>query len=186
MRRGNCCQNNNSLTASFERGTQQLIDNSVHIKAYICRVYNWHTGPHANLIEITVPTKLASDRAWTRLPLAMRRASVDNWSVSHLSVGTLKYPSPRLTSIPRCFLSSIGIKPLLGKIYLETCFEADSFDSYSHQLTRSHASLWEEEVVEVYGKTLIPHLLQNITISIITLEKTQGVVESSNGRHVST
>ncbi len=59
---------------------------------------------------------------------------------------------------------------VVGEVYLETCFEADSFDSYSHQPTRSHASLLEEEVVEVYGRTLIPYLLQNITISLITLE----------------
>jgi hypothetical protein len=78
LRRGSCCQNNNSLTASSERETQQLSDHTVFNKAYRCRVYSWHTGPHANLIEITVPTKLASFRARTRPPLAISKASVEN------------------------------------------------------------------------------------------------------------
>jgi hypothetical protein len=33
MRRGNCCQNNNSLVASFERKTQQNSDHTMPIKA---------------------------------------------------------------------------------------------------------------------------------------------------------
>ena len=78
LRRGSYCQNNYSLTPSSEREAQQLSDHTVFNKSYRCLVYSWHTGPHAKLIEITVPTKLASVRARTRPPFAMSRASVEN------------------------------------------------------------------------------------------------------------
>jgi hypothetical protein len=128
----------------------------VPIKAYMCRVYNWHTGPRANLNKITVPTKFASSRASTRLPLVTTRASVYIWSASYLSVGTLKYPTPRSTSRPRCFLSSIGIKPLLrNEVYLGTCFEAVSFESYSTSQYARTPLFWKKRSSR-YGRTLIP------------------------------
>ena len=155
----------------------------VHVCATVTYLNKWHTGPHANLIEITVPTKLANDRAWTRLPLAMRWASVENWSASHLSVGTLRYPAPRSTSKPRCFLYPIGNKPLLWRLI----WRPDLKQSLSILIPinrHARTPLFGKKRSSRYGRTLIPYLLRNITFSLITLEKTQGDVECPNGRHV--
>ena len=112
-------------------------------------VYKCVIGPQANFIEMTVPTKLASFRAWTLTPLEEKNDSTNTLRASHLRMETLNKPSARLKMKPKWIRSCNGIPSLFSQLMVRLCKTHILLDYMSQTLTRFTTSDNEEKVIQI-------------------------------------
>ena len=136
-------------------------------------------------MESTVPVTLTNLQAWTRPRLAAKIDSTNTFSSSHMSAGTWNLPAAKSTSKPRCLLYCTRIIRHLSTMIrkpAKTRSPSTRRASQTHAPKPSFMNIKSSK----YRSTLMLARLQNKTNSLITLEKTHGVVESPHGMQLYT